>query len=649
MNSLFLTPSGSINIRTRLSLAFIGISVFVSLATTLGIYVNIREQITEQLRQRALSMVTIAALLQNGDLHSTLNETEEQGNSIYKKILAQNQQIVESDPDIGSVYTMRKNTNGEIYFVVDAVNAELSTLRPPARLNEIYSEPGDALARNFSSMVEPVAEVDTYTDSWGTWLSAYAPFYRSDGRLEGIIGLDIDAKAVVSAQQSALNTSIIIFIALTFILAPLGWFIGSRIAEPFTTLTQAARKMATGQLGEITLAKSDDEIGQLGEAFEKMSRQLYETITGLEQRVAERTETLQRQAAELERVFREQQRRATELQTIAQVSRAISTVQNLEDLLPRITQVVATQFHFYHVGIFMVSSDKQYAVLRAANSEGGQRLLSRGHQLKVGETGIVGYVADTGNPRIALDTGEDAIFFNNPDLPNTHSEVALPLKSGNQIIGVLDVQSDEQGAFTQQDIELLGVLADQISVAIENARLYERTQNALAEAESIYMQYVRGEWKKIAKGIQKIGYRSSGSGTKAIEKPIHAIEVTEAFQTGEIQFGKDSKQSEIAIPIKIREEVIGVLSIQSTARGSWSLDEIDVATAVANRVAIALENARLLSESQKRAAKEKAISEITSKISSTANMEDILQTAAEELGKTLPISELVIHLKKDQA
>jgi GAF domain-containing protein/HAMP domain-containing protein len=594
-------------------------------------------------------MVTIAALLQNGDLHSTLNETEEQGNSIYKKILAQNQQIVESDPDIGSVYTMRKNTNGEIYFVVDAVNAELSTLRPPARLNEIYSEPGDALARNFSSMVEPVAEVDTYTDSWGTWLSAYAPFYRSDGRLEGIIGLDIDAKAVVSAQQSALNTSIIIFIALTFILAPLGWFIGSRIAEPFTTLTQAARKMATGQLGEITLAKSDDEIGQLGEAFEKMSRQLYETITGLEQRVAERTETLQRQAAELERVFREQQRRATELQTIAQVSRAISTVQNLEDLLPRITQVVATQFHFYHVGIFMVSSDKQYAVLRAANSEGGQRLLSRGHQLKVGETGIVGYVADTGNPRIALDTGEDAIFFNNPDLPNTHSEVALPLKSGNQIIGVLDVQSDEQGAFTQQDIELLGVLADQISVAIENARLYERTQNALAEAESIYMQYVRGEWKKIAKGIQKIGYRSSGSGTKAIEKPIHAIEVTEAFQTGEIQFGKDSKQSEIAIPIKIREEVIGVLSIQSTARGSWSLDEIDVATAVANRVAIALENARLLSESQKRAAKEKAISEITSKISSTANMEDILQTAAEELGKTLPISELVIHLKKDQA
>ncbi|MBI3162558.1 MAG: hypothetical protein HYZ23_08610, partial [Chloroflexi bacterium] len=153
-----------------------------------------------------------------------------------------------------------------------------------------------------------------------------------------------------------------------------------------------------------------------------VNRKLEGATTHLDQRIRERT-------LELEKANQQAQERAARLQIISEISQEISSNvdQNPRMFLDRITQLISEKLGFYHVGIFLLDKNREFAVLRAANSEGGKRMLERRHQLKVGGTGIVGYASQSGRPRIALDTGSDAVFFNNPDLPKTRSEIALPL------------------------------------------------------------------------------------------------------------------------------------------------------------------------------------------------------------------------------
>jgi putative methionine-R-sulfoxide reductase with GAF domain len=146
----------------------------------------------------------------------------------------------------------------------------------------------------------------------------------------------------------------------------------------------------------------------------------------------------------------------------AQVTREFSTIQDLDQLLNETVNLISDNFAFYHTGIFLLDETGRYAVLKAASSEGGKRMLARSHQLRVGEVGMVGYVTDRGVPRISLDVGEDAVFFNNPDLPATRSEMTLPLQVRGELIGALDVQSIESAAFDDEDATILQSLADQL-------------------------------------------------------------------------------------------------------------------------------------------------------------------------------------------
>ncbi|MBK8821537.1 MAG: GAF domain-containing protein [Anaerolineales bacterium] len=214
------------------------------------------------------------------------------------------------------------------------------------------------------------------------------------------------------------------------------------------------------------------------------NQQLQELTQNLEQRIQQRTTDLEEASALSEK-------RARQFEAITRISSTITSVQNLQELLPRISEVISRQFGFYHVGIFLTDASRQYAVLSAANSDGGRKMLKRSHQLKIGEQGIVGYVTGTGKPRVALDVGEDIVFFNNPDLPETHSEMALPLQIAGNIIGALDVQSIEPNAFSVEDVNILSVLADQVSLAIQNARLFDQSAKLLSESEAIQHQYLR--------------------------------------------------------------------------------------------------------------------------------------------------------------
>lgn len=385
-----------------------------------------------------------------------------------------------------------------------------------------------------------------------------------------------------------------------------------------------------------------DELVKANIDLKSREEELIHIQTNLEQRFAERS-------ADLNILRIDSERRAQQMVVISEISRLISKEQELSVLLPLVARLVSERFTFYHVGIFILDETGQYAVLRASNSEGGRRMLDRGHRLEVGESGIVGYVAKYGTPRIALDVGLDAVFFNNPDLPDTRSEIGLPLNARNRILGVLDAQSEKPGAFTEADANTMGILADQIAIAIENARLFQETQKTLIEYQSLYRQNVQEGWDTFAREIPVIGYRFGAGGGGFLSTPVDSNEIHEAVNRGApkiVQPGPGTKESYMIIPVKLRGQIIGTLQVQAPAENRvWTRDEINLSSAVSDRLSIALENARLIQESQKQALKEQTIRDVTSKVGDSILLQNVLRTAVEELGRALPGSEVILNLR----
>ena len=381
-------------------------------------------------------------------------------------------------------------------------------------------------------------------------------------------------------------------------------------------------------------------INQAKESEKKLLRSnedLYKLNLSLEDRIADST-------AELVITNRRNERRARQFEAITQVARVIATVQDLDTLLPRITQVISQQFGFYHVGIFMWDENHEFAVLVAANSDGGQRMLKRGHKLGIGQTGIVGFVAATGTSRITLDVGADAVYFDNPDLPLTRSEMALPLHVANETIGVLDVQSTEQNVFQEEDTEVLSTLADQVAIAIQNGYSYETTQGLLKEAQKTSVSYLRDSWRALQSREEHLGYIISDNTLKALNKPITSTQINRAISSRET-VSETGKTPSLTIPIRLRDEAIGVIDIHIAEEHEWDADEVDIAQAVAERLSLALETSLLLQTTQRRAQIERATSEISSKISASTQFDTILRTAAEELSRVLGGSEVLVQIQ----
>jgi GAF domain-containing protein/HAMP domain-containing protein len=585
---------------TVLATAFTIAGVLISVFIITALYNNFKTGLRDELRNRLVSITTIAALQQDGD---TLLKVAARDDEDYKRINEQNLKIRSADPDLVYVYTMRKNEQG-IYFVVDA---NLPGDEGIADFGQPYLEPGPTLADNFDTLSGTIIEPDFYTDEFGAFLSAYAPIYTSTGEKIGVLGVDITAEDVLTKERQFLTQSLFVFMASLPVIAFLGYLLGRLVTAPLTKLTANAMQLAEGNLEErATVPASSREAALLAVSLNTMTQKLKTVINTLETQVVDRTEKLEK--------------RASQLQTVASVARQIATVQDLDTLLPGITKLVSEQFGFYHAGIFLVDERGEYAVLRAANSEGGQRMLNRNHQLKLNSNSIVGYVTSRGESRIALDVGTDAVFFNNPDLPETRSEMALPLLAGKRVIGALDVQSTQPHAFTPEDISILTTLADQIAIAIENARLFSETRQALSNSESTFALYVKQEWARFTNQVRNSAYTFDGKRTL----PLKGTEK------------REKSSAEITVPIKFRGQILGTLDVTSqTGKRQWTRDDITLLEAAADRVALALENARLLENAQRRASREHVIGEISSKIGAATDMESILQTAVEELGRRI--------------
>jgi GAF domain-containing protein len=366
-------------------------------------------------------------------------------------------------------------------------------------------------------------------------------------------------------------------------------------------------------ISAYALRASQDEFTKTQAAAHQALATLQEEHSALEQRVDERTAGLDRKTDEL---------RAT-----AYIARKTAEVQDLASLLNMVARLVTDQFGFYHTGVFLINETGDQAVLQAASSDGGQRMVARGHSLAVGTQGIVGYVAAQKKSRIALDVGADAVFFNNPDLPMTRSEVALPLLVRNKVLGVLDIQSEKPQAFTPDDIDVLQTLSDQVAIAIENARLLDETQAAIVQLEALTNFRTREAWR------QKLGERS-----RVFTYTPLGLRAEKLAQDGD---------KAVDAPIMLRGQKIGNISIARKGDAIWSKLDKDLVEEVASQVGLAIDNIRLLEEATQRAAQEQTVGQLAARFSQSLDLDTLLQTAARELGQLPDISEVSVFIGQE--
>lgn len=423
---------------------------------------------------------------------------------------------------------------------------------------------------------------------------------------------------------------------LVYALQTLGWF-----TSPMVTTLENFRFLGMwfaflmliltgGGLTYLNGRSLNDALGSLRET----SSELDNARHVLEQQVDART-------AELAR-------RAEQFRVISMLSQATGTLDDPTQLLDLSVQMIARELNVYHVGLFLLDSSRTWAVLRATSSEGGRRMLERGHRLRVGQQGLVGYVADKGLARFAFNVGEDATWFNNPDLPETKSEIALPLLASGRVEGVLDIQTEQPAAFDERDREVLQILADSIAVALQKTRLLDETRSALERLERFQDENVVRAWRQsLARRNMWLGYAyTSGETYKVgaadlVEDPAGDAGLKDGGVVREIT---ETGRHRLLAPIRVGGQPLGYLAFERAV--PWSDETVQLVVSVTAQLDLALNNARLLEETQLRATQEAARSEIVSRVRALTSTDAILRSAAEELGRALQVERSRIQLVK---
>lgn len=495
----------------------------------------------------------------------------------------------------------------------------------PDEVGPEIDETDTPFAPLLTRMIEGGTGFDTVEVGDKELFVAYTPIENTGWSMANVVEADAILE-VIPALQQELETStrslvlrriLPVGAGILLIAAAVGSLLAYRLTVPIREMATAVQRVGAGHWDVALPADRGDEIGILAQAFDQMTDQLRELYDSLEQRVAART--------------RDVRERSVQLEAASHVAREAAGIRDVEQLLDETVHLISDRFGFYHAGIFLVDEPGKYAVLQAASSEGGERMLARRHRLRVAEQGIVGYVADSGEPRIALDVGEDAVFFDNPDLPDTRSEMALPLEVRDRVIGVLDVQSVEPAAFSDDDVSVLQTMADQVALAIDNARLLAEAEERIEEIHSLLRRESREGWRQMTRA--RPGWRYVyGSGET----------VSEAGEQGE----EDGAQ--LSMPLQIRDVAVGKLDLKLGDR-SPTPDEEALIRQVLDQASQALESARLFQETQRRAARERLVAEITAKVRASSDVEDVMRTAVRELGRVMGANRALVQLTRDPA
>lgn len=381
----------------------------------------------------------------------------------------------------------------------------------------------------------------------------------------------------------------------------LSFLLSRSVSTPINQLIDVFQKVEEGDLRQRAKIMATDEIGSLAVYFNRMISRLEQFQRSLEDQVAERT---------------------AQLEATNEVGRVASSILDPDELIEKVVNLITDRFGYYYAALFIIEESGTWAELADATGKAGKTLKERHHRLAVAGNSMVGFAITNRKARIALDVGEESIRFDNPLLPETRSEIALPLIVGDHIIGALDVQSKAASAFSPRDVEVLQNMANQVAVAIENARLFQASQALLEEMRATNQRYLLSSWSELARASGKIEVQTRLSSPE--EEGLYSTEV----------------------PLTIRDQILGQVLVQGDEE--WTPEQRRLLEAVATQAAFALENARLLSESQQTALRERIAAGITERIWSSQSVDAILQTTIRELGRALEASEATIELKPEE-
>jgi len=334
-------------------------------------------------------------------------------------------------------------------------------------------------------------------------------------------------------------------------------------------------------------------------------------------------------------------KRALQLETASEVSRAASSILNLEELLPEVAMLIRERFDLYYVGIFLLDDTKHWALLRAGTGAAGQKMLERGHRLEAGGDSMIGMCVAQCEARIALDVGAEAVHFDNPDLPDTRSELALPLISRGQPIGAMTIQSSESAAFSKEDITVLQTMADQVANVISNARFFAEAQERLETLQDLQRQTTAESWAAYTREQEVLGFNYDLNEVTPLEATLE-VPVTADVAKGEIVAKSDADQARLLAPITLHGAPIGLLGFEETERSRiWSEGDLALVAAVREQLSLALENRLLFAQTRDALAETSSLYEISQHISEAQTTEEIFASTVAGLSLRPEIDYLV--------
>lgn len=390
-----------------------------------------------------------------------------------------------------------------------------------------------------------------------------------------------------------------LFSVLAFLLGVgFAYYVAKAVTEPIYELINTFNKIEKGDLTQRATVTATDELGIVTVQFNRMVSHLENLQATLEQQVAERTR---------------------QLEATTEVGRVAATSLDPEQLLAKIVPLFHEQFGYYFAAIYLLDASGRWAELKEATGEAGRVLKQNRHRLEVSGKNMVGSAIRERVPRIAQVASEEKQRFENPLLPYTRSEVALPLMVGDHVLGALNVQSTRESDFGPQVIETMKNMAGQVAITLENARLFQEAQQIIKEMRAVQQQYLLEGWSGFSKEGQNLEYRLG-------DEP-------------------DENSKKLEVSISLRDQTLGQIILEGDEE--WTPDQQSLVDAIATQAAVALENARLVSESRQIALRERMAAEINSKIWSSATIDSVLQTVIKELGRRLDASSATVELHLD--
>jgi GAF domain-containing protein/HAMP domain-containing protein len=562
-------------------------------------------------------------------------------------------------------------------YVVDPLGALVAAdvVSPEAFAHEVHTQAMDAVLLHRE---DGAGVYDNYRD-----MPVIGAYRWLDERDVGLLA-EIRLRAALAPARRLAENLLLVGGLAALVVGVIAYGVAWWVSRPVQQLAEAASEMADGNLDRMVTLKRDDEIGALARALNRMAAQLRDLIAELEQRVADRTRDLRR--------------KSVHLATAADVGRAATSLLDLDSLLSRVVELVRECFELYYVGLFLIDEAGEYAVLVGGSGEAGRTMREDGHRLAVGGQSMVGRACSVRQARVALDVGAEAVCFDNPLLPHTRSEIALPLVVEDRVLGALDVQSTEAVAFSEDDIAVLQLVADQVAVAVDNALKFSEEARLLEAASPLYRTIHRlagattiGEVSQAilsaveeteADGCTVVQFewtpgREIGStallarwerhapaqespmpGPAALSELLSLPIVTQLSsvedvaqdsripEAGRAQLEQLGIRALVVVPLRAPSsgQAQGFLLIDRQMPGRFSAASLRLYEALAQQAAVALEKARLLEEAQLQAWREHHIRDIGDRIASSVDLDQLLRTTVAELGTMVGAEEGYVEM-----